>query len=45
MSHDGENLETSNSVVSSQISTYVLSRQTNVFTIPELVVRIRYMLK
>jgi len=45
MSHDGENLETRNSVVSSRISTYVLSRQTDVFTIPELVMRIRYMLK
>jgi len=45
MSHDGENVGTRNSVVSSRISTYVLSRQTDVFTIPELVMGIRYMLK
>jgi hypothetical protein len=45
MSHGGEKLDTKNCVGSSRISTNVLSRQTDVFTIPELVIRILYMLK
>jgi hypothetical protein len=45
MSHDGENLDTKKCVVSSGISTNVLSRQTDAFTIPERVIRILYMLK
>jgi hypothetical protein len=45
MSHDRENLEIKNCVVSSRISTNVLSWQTDVFAIPELVIRILYVLK
>jgi len=46
MSHDGDNLKTKNCVVSSRISTNILPRQTDVYTIPELVMRIiLYMLK
>jgi hypothetical protein len=45
MSHDGDNLETKNCVVSSRISTNALLRQTDVFTIPERAIRILYMLK
>jgi hypothetical protein len=45
MSHDGENLETNNCVISSRLSTYVLSQKTDVFAILELVIRILYMLK
>jgi hypothetical protein len=45
MSHDGDNLEAKYCVVSSRISTNILSSQTDVFSIPELVTRILHMLK